>query len=106
MLESFDYDKYEVDLFICHHSGDFLSLIPSEVNVLPEVPAYTVFRKSVKQCMQEGHVSTLLIRALSKTMAGVKARRRKLKEGPGYIQMQLDLKYTRFVLPRLRSAMI
>lgn len=103
MLESFDYDKYEVDLFICHHSGDFLSLIPSEVNVLPEVPAYTVFRKSVKQCMQEGHVSTLLIRALSKTMAGVKARRRKLKEGPGYIQMQLDLKYTRFVLPPIKK---
>ncbi|OCT11051.1 glycosyl transferase [Paenibacillus pectinilyticus] len=103
MLEGFNYEKFEVDLFICHHSGDFMSLIPPQVNVLPEVPAYTVFRKSVKQCVKEGHVSALLIRAFSKTVAGMKARRRKLKEGPGYIQMQLDLKYTRFVLPPIKK---
>ncbi|CAN7295507.1 glycosyltransferase [Paenibacillus sp. LjRoot56] len=103
MLESFNYEKYEVDVFICHHSGDLLKLIPPEVHVLPEVPAYTVFRKSVKQCMKEGHFSALLIRALSKTVAGLKARRRKLKEGPGYIQMQLDLKYTTFVLPPIQK---
>ncbi|KRE51005.1 glycosyltransferase [Paenibacillus sp. Soil724D2] len=103
MLESFDYDKYDVDLFICHHSGDFLSLIPEKVNLLPQIPAYTVFRKSMRQCLQEGHYSVLIIRLLSKVIAAMKAKLRNLKEGPGYIQMQLDLKYTSYVLPKLKK---
>lgn len=103
MLESFDYDKYDVDLFICHHSGDFLSLIPDKVNLLPQIPKYTVFRKSVLRCLKEGHYSALIIRLLSKVFAAMKAKLRNLKEGPGYIQMQLDLKYTTYVLPKLKK---
>ena len=37
MLEIFNYDDYNVDLFILHHTGEFLSLIPKEVNILPEI---------------------------------------------------------------------
>ncbi|NQX66760.1 glycosyltransferase [Paenibacillus alba] len=103
MLESFDYDKYEVDVFICNHSGDFLSLIPDRVNLLPEIPAYTVFRKSMLDCLKEGHLSALFIRVLSKGLAGIKAKLRKLKEGSGYIQMQLVLKYTTYLLPRFEK---
>ncbi|TXK82503.1 glycosyltransferase [Paenibacillus sp. N3.4] len=103
MLESFDYDKYEVDLFICNHSGDFLSLIPDRVNLLPQISPYTVFRKSMLDCLKEGHLSALLIRVLSKGVAGMKARLRKLKEGSGYIQMQLVLKYTSYLLPRIEK---
>ncbi|NOV00214.1 glycosyltransferase [Paenibacillus planticolens] len=103
MLESFDYDNYEVDLFICNHSGDFLGLIPKQVNLLPQIPHYTVFRKSMVQCLKEGHISALIIRLLSKTIAATKARFRHLKEGPGYIQMQLDLKYTSYVLPKFKK---
>ncbi|KQX51970.1 glycosyltransferase [Paenibacillus sp. Root444D2] len=99
MLESFDYDKYDVDLFICHHSGDFLSLIPEKVNLLPQIPAYTVFRKSMRQCLQEGQVSAVLIRILAKVISRVKAKSRQLKEGSGYIQMQLVPKYMSYVLP-------
>ncbi|WNR43806.1 glycosyltransferase [Paenibacillus roseipurpureus] len=103
MLEGLNYEKVEVDLFICHHSGDFMSLIPAEVNVLPEIPAYTVFRKSVRQCVRERRYSALLIRMLSKSVAGTQARRRRLKEGPGYIQMQLDLKWTTRILPPIKK---
>lgn len=103
MLESFDYDNYEVDLFICHHSGDFLSLIPEKVNLLPQIPKYTVFRKSMIDCLKEGHFSALFIRVLSKTIASMKAKARRLKEGSGYIQMQLDLKYNSYVLPRFKQ---
>lgn len=101
MLESFDYDKYNVDLLICSHQGDFMSLIPDKVNVLPEVGRYTVFRKPLKQCIREGHYAATLIRLLSRNIAIVKAKRRKLQEGPGYIQMQLAARLTSYLLPRL-----
>ncbi|RLL42945.1 glycosyltransferase [Oceanobacillus piezotolerans] len=94
MLESFDYGKYEVDLFICHHTGDFLKYIPSKVNVLPEMGEYTVFRKSISTCLQERQYSLSMVRILSKAWANIKSKRMKLTEGSGYIQMQLVLKYS------------
>ena len=35
LLISFDYQKYEIDLFLCRQTGELLSFIPKEVNVLP-----------------------------------------------------------------------
>ncbi len=35
LLSSFDYSKYEVDLFLMRHEGELLKFIPKEVNVLP-----------------------------------------------------------------------
>lgn len=101
MLESFDYSKYEVDLFICKHSGDFLHLIPDKVNILPEVPSYTVFRESMLNCLKKGHLLAVGIRVLSKIVSHWKASVRKLKEGSGYIQMQLVQKYTTYFLPKI-----
>jgi glycosyltransferase involved in cell wall biosynthesis len=104
MLESFDYDKYEVDLLICSHAGDFLSLIPDKVNVLPESSEYTVFRKPIIQCIKEGHYTTSIIRIFCKAIARLKSKFRNLKEGSGYIQMQLALKYVTYVLPKQKKS--
>ena len=101
MLESFDYEKYEVDLLICHHTGDLMSFLPSKVNILPQMEKYTVFRKSVSQCLKEGHYSLSVVRLLSKTLANIKAKKRNLEEGAGYIQMQLASKYSIPFIPKL-----
>ena len=37
-LDSVDYSKYDIDLFLLRHSGELLDLIPNEVNLLPEIP--------------------------------------------------------------------
>ncbi|OAS85137.1 glycosyltransferase [Metabacillus litoralis] len=103
MLESFDYNKFNVDLFICEHKGDLMSQIPGKVNVLPQISKYTVFRKPVKQCIKEGHFTTSLIRVVSRSIAEVKARKGNLEEGSGYIQMQLVQKYSTLFLPRLKK---
>lgn len=103
MLESFDYAKYDVDLLICRHTGDFMSLIPPQVRVLPEMPRYTVFRKSIAQCVRGGHVDAAAIRLLAKALAWWQARRRRLKEGSGYIQMQLASRYSTLLLPAIRK---
>ncbi|MCM3724915.1 glycosyltransferase [Neobacillus cucumis] len=103
MLECFDYGKYNVDLLIFHHVGEFLSLIPKSVNILPQVGEYTVFRKPVTICLKERQYSLALIRVLSKYFAKIKASTRKLEEGSGYIQMQLTQKYSSFLLPKLEK---
>lgn len=40
LLDSIDYTKYEVDLFLFCHEGAYMPMIPSEVNLLPEIKAY------------------------------------------------------------------
>jgi glycosyltransferase involved in cell wall biosynthesis len=101
MLESFDYGRYNVDLLIFHHVGEFMSLIPKSVNLLPQVVEYTVFRKPVSLCMKEGQYSLAFIRVVSKYIAKIKSMARNLEEGAGYIQMQLTQKYSSFFLPKL-----
>ncbi len=100
MLESFDFNKYDVDLLICNHAGDFMNLIPMTVNILPEVDEYTVFRKSIIQCIREGNIRASIVRILSKIIARKKAKRRHFIEGSGYIQMQLVSKYVSCFLPK------
>ena len=43
ILENIDYKKYEVDLVIFKHKGTFLTSIPSNVNLIPEVKYYKYF---------------------------------------------------------------
>ncbi|MDR6121898.1 glycosyltransferase involved in cell wall biosynthesis [Bacillus sp. SLBN-46] len=103
MLESFDYKKYDVDLLIYHHVGEFMNLIPNSVNVLPQIEKYTVFRKPVTLCLKERHYLLAFIRVLSKYIAKIKAKNRELEEGAGYIQMQLTQKYSSFFIPKLKK---
>jgi glycosyltransferase involved in cell wall biosynthesis len=101
MLESFDYEKYEVDLLVCHHTGDLMNFLPNMVKILPQIDRYTVFRKPISQCVKEGHYTLSVVRLLSKSMANLKAKKRNLEEGAGYIQMQLASKYSTPFIPKL-----
>jgi glycosyltransferase involved in cell wall biosynthesis len=103
MLEAFDYEQFNVDLLVFEHKGDFMNLIPDKVNLLPQINAYTVFRKPVSQCLKEGFYSSSIVRLVSKYAAIKKAKAKKLEEGPGYIQMQLVSKYSSILMPKLKK---
>lgn len=103
MLESFDYDRFQVDVLIFHHTGDFMPLLPKQACLLPEVAAYTVFRKPIVQCIREGHLAAAAVRLVCKGVAKLMARRRALQEGSGYIEMQLVMKHGRRFLPKVKA---
>ena len=56
LLNALDYTRYEVDLFIYRHTGEFMNLIPKEVNVLPEIKKYTTLSRPMKESIQEGYI--------------------------------------------------
>lgn len=66
ILNSFDYTKYEVDLFLLQHTGEFMDMIPKEVNLLPENPKYRAVVAPFKAVMKQGHVLIALARAYGK----------------------------------------
>lgn len=51
LLDSIDYTKYDIDLFLNRHKGEFLNLIPEKVNLLPQMDAYTNFDRPIKDVL-------------------------------------------------------
>lgn len=65
LLHSFDYTKYDVDLFIFSHEGDFMNQIPKEVNMLPENKKYKVLCQSLKTLKSEKRFFWYIIKYLA-----------------------------------------
>jgi glycosyltransferase involved in cell wall biosynthesis len=53
LLQTINYTKYEVDLYLFKHEGVFLSQIPKEVFLLPEPAEYKFFDMSFKKAIIE-----------------------------------------------------
>ena len=47
LLSVFDSNKIDIDLFINQHTGEFMSLVPDFVNLLPEIPEYTCIERPI-----------------------------------------------------------
>lgn len=54
LLNAIDYDKYDVDLFLWSHSGPFMEMIPSRVNILPEINEYALMDKPIVKMIMHG----------------------------------------------------
>ncbi|MED1511405.1 glycosyltransferase [Bacillus proteolyticus] len=70
LLNTMDYSRYNVDLFLFKHEGLFLNKIPKQVNVLEEPPEYQLFDMPIKaaimKCLRQGRLDI----ALSRICAG------------------------------------
>jgi glycosyltransferase involved in cell wall biosynthesis len=98
MLENFDYKNYNIDLMLYRQQGDFLSFIPSQVNLLKEIREYTTYRKSIAEIFKEGQMLIGISRIFAKFISDLKRKISSVEE-PGYIQMQLMWKYALPFLP-------
>ncbi|PYZ95076.1 glycosyl transferase [Salipaludibacillus keqinensis] len=100
MLEHFDYDKFQVDLMLFRHQGDFMSQIPRKVNLLKEISEYTTFRKSMKELIKDKQFRISFARMRAKLSAEFSGKLSRIQE-PGYYQMQLMWKHAMKLLPDL-----
>jgi len=69
LLGSLDYSLFDVDLFIYRHSGELMQYIPTDVNLLPEIPAYTTLTRPMTQILCEGYWKIVWGRLLAKFQA-------------------------------------
>lgn len=66
LLQALDPKKVDVDLFVYSHEGELMKQIPKYVNLLPEIPAYKMFERPMKEVLQKGHFSVLFARIKAK----------------------------------------
>ena len=66
LLQSLDYSKYDVDLFVYSHRGELMEFIPKEVNLLPEVKEYAQIERPLKDVIRDGYWKIALARLKAK----------------------------------------
>ena len=66
LLQSLDYSKYDVDLFVYSHRGELMQFIPKEVNLLPEIPEYAQIERPMKDALKDGYWRIVLKRLIAK----------------------------------------
>lgn len=69
LLNAIDYTKYDLDLFVYRHTGEFMSLIPEQVRLLPEEPKYASLSRPMKEVLKQGYLDIILGRLWAKQKA-------------------------------------
>ncbi len=69
LLETIDYERVDVDLFLFKHEGLFVQNIPKQVRLLAEPQAYKLFDMPIKlallQCIKSGRLDLIIPRLLA-----------------------------------------
>lgn len=100
LLEAFDYSKYEIYLFLYRHEGEFLSMIPSVVHILPEMEEYGTFDVPIKSLLFGKKILYGLLRILSKLSMKFHCLISSEKGGV-WMAMQYISKYLQILLPEI-----
>lgn len=66
MLQSMDYSRYEVDLFLYSRRGEMMQFVPKEVNLLPEIQEYAMIEKPMLEALRKGCIRVVLARLKAK----------------------------------------
>ena len=90
LLNAIDYTRYEVDLFVYDHRGEFMSLIPKAVHLLPENKVYAAINRPIKEIVKEGHIGVALARIVSKIQYAIYKKKHHPKEDSGIFQYVAD----------------
>ena len=88
LLNNFDYEQHQIDLLIYSHTGDFMSLLPLEPNLLPENKQYKTFRQGIKEVFLNQYFMLGIARLYANMAAKLYGKKHQFKES-GIYQMQL-----------------
>lgn len=102
LLEAFDTEKYEVDLFLLRQEGELLDAIPEKINMLPEIPAYTVLARPMKDTLKEGHLCLTFARLIGKIAAQGYNRFHHYTDSG--VELEYSHKYTAALLPKINPS--
>lgn len=102
LLYTFDYSKYNVDLFLYRHSGEWLKDIPNQINFLPESPKYSSLLIPIKSLIAKRQFGLLFSRLVGKLFAKIYSEQHNFTRSA--VGIEYSHKYTRFFLPKIEPS--
>ena len=101
ILENINTEVYQVDLFLMRHEGELLKFIPKNINLLPEISAYTVLARPIKTILREKHFLLVAARLYGKYKAKVFDKRNQYTESD--VAIEYSHKYTKKFMPKIQK---
>ncbi len=100
LLDQFDYDQYDVSLFLFRHEGELMPYIPKQVHLLPEVKQYTALACPIKNVVKRGQLLLAGSRVYGKLKASFYDHRYQsaLESAVG---IEYSHKYTKWLMPQI-----
>ena len=99
LLDAFDTERYDVDLFLFRHEGELFDLIPEKINLLPEIKEYTCLAVPIGGVLKKGCISVAFGRFIGK-MKAKKCASRMGVQGEG-IYLEYSHKYVKKHMPKI-----
>ena len=98
LLDALNPEFWEIDLFLLRHEGELMDAIPNHVNLLPQVSAYTVLARPMKDTLKEGHILLTAARLAGRVSAKQYERKH------GFTESGVSLEYSHKFTYRLMPA--
>lgn len=98
LLDSIDYDRYDVDLFLMRHSGELMTHLNPKVNLLPEMPQYASLAVPMTSLIKSRHFGVLCGRLRGK-LAANRFDRRHPSDKPSVTALTYSHKFTLSNMP-------
>ena len=104
LLNALDPARVDVDLFLYDHRGEMMRFIPEWVNLLPQIPKYSVLERPIVELVKRGFWGIAAARMWAKRISKVAYKRSgsKLENNGGLDKMS---KYTTPLLPQINPSM-
>lgn len=104
LLNALDPNRVEVDLFLHDHRGEMMQFIPEWVNLLPQIPKYSVLERPIVELVKRGFWGIAAARLWAKCLSQKVYKRSgsKLENNGGLDKMS---KYTTPLLPKITPSM-
>lgn len=100
LLDALDPAIWDIDLFLLRHEGELMGEIPAYVKLLPQVRAYTVLARPMKDTLREGHFLLTAARLTGKIAAGRYARKHGHTESG--VPLEYSHKFTCPLMPKIQ----
>lgn len=98
LLETIDTMKYEVDLFLMRHQGELMKYIPSNINLLPEIPKYACLAIPFIDVLKRGQFGVAIGRYVGKRKAAKRVKKLQLS-ADNDVALEYSHKFTIGAMP-------
>ena len=100
LLDAIDYNKYDVELFLYRHEGEFLEFINPKVTIIPEINKYKTFDVPIVSLIKSKLYLFGISRIISKIFLKLHCLLSKEKEGV-WMHMQYTSRFLQWILPNI-----
>ncbi|QBP42010.1 glycosyltransferase [Paenisporosarcina antarctica] len=104
LLNSISYKENRVDLFLLRHEGEFMNLLPKEVNLLPQKREYSSLAVPIIRTLKKGLLAIAIGRYIGKKKAiQYKKNNQITTQKEDDIALEYSHKYTKRFMPKISN---